>query len=183
MTEMNSKEVICPECTTQFRAIPVDVQIELKEAYEKIERLVAQLTDYVSNAAAANQLRDACHDAAFKAGWWHVPIASHYHQRVKVDVRKYPSHILMWWVGSKLALIHSELSEALEGLRKDKMDDHLPHLKSFAVEMGDAIIRAMDLCGGMGIDIGQVITEKLAYNATRADHKMENRDSVGGKAF
>lgn len=183
MTEMNSKEVICPECTAQFRAIPVDVQIELKEAHEKIECLIAQLTDSVSNAAAANQLRDVCHDAAFKAGWWHVPYASVVNPGGKIDVRDYSAHILQWWIGTKIALIHSEVSEALEGLRKDKMDDHLPHLKSIDVEMADAVIRIMDLCGGLGIDIGRAITEKLRYNYTRADHKAENRNSVGGKAF
>lgn len=178
MTEMNSKEVICPECATQFRAIPVDVQIELKEARDKIASLNRQLCE-----SAANQLRDVCYSAALNAGWWKVPYADQFDPAAKIDVREYRSYILQWWIGTKIALIHSDVSEALEGMRKDKMDDHLPHLKSIDVELADTIIRIMDLCGGLGIDIGRAITEKLAYNAVRADHKIENRDSVGGKAF
>lgn len=131
----------------------------------------------------ANFLRDECYEAAFKAGWWNVPTYGEPYSGRKEDVRRYPSHILRWWISTKIALIHSELSEALEGARKDKMDDHLPHLKSINVEMADAVIRIMDLCGGLGIDIGHAIAEKLAYNAQRADHKPENRDKAGGKAF
>jgi hypothetical protein len=46
--------------------------------------------------------------------------------------------------GELLALIHSEISEALEGERKDLMDDKLPHRKMAEVELVDAIIRILD---------------------------------------
>jgi hypothetical protein len=35
----------------------------------------------------------------------------------------------------------------------------------------------------MGLDLGGAIAEKLAYNAQRADHKMEHRMQEGGKKF
>lgn len=83
----------------------------------------------------------------------------------------------------QIALMHSELSEALEGIRKDKMDDHLPHRKSVEVELADCVIRIADLCGRLGLDLGGAVIEKMAYNATRADHKLENRRLSDGKRF
>lgn len=55
-----------------------------------------------------------------------------------------------WWdkprsLGTLIALCHSELSEALEGDRKNLMDDHLPHRKMAEVELADAAIRVMDM--------------------------------------
>lgn len=82
-----------------------------------------------------------------------------------------------------MALIHSEISEALEGHRKDLMDDKLPHRKMVEVELADAIIRIGDLAEYMGLDLQGAIEEKWAYNAKRADHKPENRAKVGGKKF
>jgi NTP pyrophosphatase (non-canonical NTP hydrolase) len=85
--------------------------------------------------------------------------------------------------GTKICLMHSELSEALEGLRKGKQDDHLPHRKAEEVELADAIIRILDYCGWRGFDIAGALAEKLAYNATRQDHTHEARRAVGGKSF
>ena len=82
-----------------------------------------------------------------------------------------------------LCLIHSEVSEALEGHRKGKMDDHLPHRKSIEVELADACIRIFDLAAGLGLDLGGAIVEKDLYNQQRADHKVEARLAEGGKKY
>lgn len=93
-----------------------------------------------------------------------------------------------WWNsernrGELIALIHSELSEALEGIRKNQNDDHLPHRKMEEVELADAVIRIMDYCGAFNLDLEGAIKEKLEYNKHRADHKLENRLKEGGKKF
>lgn len=86
-------------------------------------------------------------------------------------------------VGTMLALCHSELSEALEGARKDLMDDHLTNRKMFEVELADTVIRILDLAERENADIASAVAEKHAYNGERADHKLENREASGGKKF
>lgn len=86
-------------------------------------------------------------------------------------------------VGEMLALVHSEISEALEGHRKGLMDDHLTDRPMFDVELADAVIRILDIAAGLKVDLVQVIYEKLAYNRQRADHKVEARRQANGKKY
>ena len=113
-----------------------------------------------------NELAYRSHQASVEAGWW------------PDDVRNNP---LVF--PAKLCLAHSELDEALEGFRKDKMDDHLPHRKAVEVELADAIIRIADLCEFLNLDVASAIEEKMAYNKERADHKPEARAATNGKKF
>lgn len=82
-----------------------------------------------------------------------------------------------------LCLVHSEVSEAMEGHRKNLMDDKLPHRKMFEVELADAIIRILDIAGAHELDLGGAIVEKLQYNMFRPDHKIENRLKEDGKKY
>ncbi|CDG21040.1 putative phage protein [Xenorhabdus poinarii G6] len=106
-------------------------------------------------------LQKQIHQQNVEAGWWDKP-----RER-----------------GTLLCLIHSEISEAMEGERKNLMDDHLPHRPMAEVELADAVIRILDYAAAFGYDIEGAIAEKLAYNRQRADHKRENRAKAGGKAF
>jgi NTP pyrophosphatase (non-canonical NTP hydrolase) len=85
--------------------------------------------------------------------------------------------------GELLALIHSEVSECLEGERKDLMDDKLPHRKMAEVELADILIRVFDYAAGFGYDLQGAFEEKMAYNAKREDHTHEARKIAGGKQF
>lgn len=80
-----------------------------------------------------------------------------------------------WWdeprtFGDTVALCHSELSEALEAFRKGEpavfVDGGKP--EGIAVEMADTIIRILDWAEHEGIDMGEVIELKNAYNETRS---------------
>jgi NTP pyrophosphatase (non-canonical NTP hydrolase) len=86
-------------------------------------------------------------------------------------------------VGEMLALVHSEISEALEGHRKNLMDDKLPHRPMVEVELADAMIRILDLAAGLNLDLGGAFVEKMAFNATREDHSREHRMSANGKKY
>lgn len=85
--------------------------------------------------------------------------------------------------GELIALMHSELSECMEGERKDLMDDKLPHRKMAEVELADALIRILDYAEGFGYNVGGAMIEKLLYNRKRADHQREAREAAHGKKW
>ena len=63
----------------------------------------------------------------------------------------------------KIALIHSEVSEAYEAYRHKNIKDK----DGFEEELGDIIIRTLHLCGALRIDIEQIILKKIEYNKNR----------------
>ncbi len=67
-----------------------------------------------------------------------------------------------------IALMHSELSEALEAMRRpDLRDEHLPHLDAVGLELGDTVIRIAHYCAKHEIDLALCISEKMKYNDQR----------------
>jgi hypothetical protein len=115
-----------------------------------------------------NQLVDRCYSDSKAAGWHNNLVTGELFDRNK---------------GEMLMLMVSEIAEAMEGERKNLMDDHLPHRRMAEVELADAVIRIADYCGRFGYDLGGAVMEKLEYNKHRADHKIENRLKGNGKKF
>lgn len=120
-------------------------------------------------------LQDTCYGLANNAGWWTD-------LETGEDVRNWPKKHLDNWVSAKLMLIVTEVAEAMEGHRKALMDTHLKHRGMLEVELADAVIRIMDLAGGLNMDVAGAIVEKLAYNLSREDHQIEKRKAAGGKS-
>lgn len=112
-----------------------------------------------------NDYAKKCHVSNYQ--WWHDADGN------RLDRNK----------GELLCLIHSEVSEAMEGERKGLMDDKLPHRPMAEVELVDALIRIFDYASAFGYDLQGAFDEKLAFNAVRKDHTREAREAPGGKKF
>lgn len=135
-------------------------------------------------SAAGNVLMQACYGASMRAGWWmNIKTGQDLRQVIIDPVDAQQKLLGSALVAQKLCLVHSEISEAMEGHRKGLMDDKLPHRTMLEVELADAIIRIADLAGAMRLDLGGAIAEKLEYNSTREDHKPGARAAAGGKAY
>lgn len=128
-----------------------------------------------------NQLSKRIFQTNIAAGWWTEEDLIELERSQSVGNRY--SREVATLIASKIALIHSEYSEGLEGMRKGLMDEHLPERPSIEVEFADAIIRTLDLAGFLGLDIGGAFREKIEYNAKRLDHKKEVRAAAGGKTI
>ena len=141
-----------------------------------------QVMDAIKRAGQV--LTHECHGLAARSGWWtDLKTGEDLTSEPCFDDADGQTFVHKVNIPEKLCLIHSEVSEGMEGYRKGLMDDKLPHRPMLEVELADAVIRIFDLAGGIGLDVAGAIAEKLAYNAQRADHKPENRLKEGGKAF
>lgn len=68
----------------------------------------------------------------------------------------------------KIALVHSELSEALEGLRQgNQSSDHIPEFSQVEEELADVIIRVADFAAAYEYDVAGAVIAKAAFNRTR----------------
>lgn len=84
------------------------------------------------------------------AKWWRDPATGHAIQRNKGQMRM---------------LMISEVSEAMEGERKNLMDDKLAHRRMAEVELADVVIRAFDYAGGWGYGLRDIWQQRLILDA------------------
>jgi len=134
-----------------------DLAAEIRIAQDAKLKLFAKL---LMNAQAI------VHDRNQK--WWQDPATG---QRIERNV------------GELLMLIVSEVAEAMEGYRKNLPDEHLKNRLSIEVEMADVLIRILDFCGGLNLDLAGAFVQKMEYNRLRVDHTHAARLAPGGKKF
>ena len=78
--------------------------------------------------------------------------------------------------GERMALIHAEISEALEALRDgNPSSNKIIDYSSLEEELADAVIRIMDYAFGKDLDIAGAILAKIEYN--------RSREYMHGKSF
>lgn len=104
-------------------------------------------------------------------GFWDIP--EHLDTLMKKDssVFKFVDDLIRV---RKMALVTTETSEAIEGIRKP-VHASIPGFDNDTEEQADQIIRILDYCGSRGLPIGECIAAKMAKN--------EGRPHLHGKAF
>lgn len=121
-----------------------------------------------------NDLALRCHEDAIKNGWWDTAECVHVSDPVNCTLC-HGTRLLALLnrnQGELIALMHSELSEALEELRNQGMilgtfyiDNGKP--SGPAVELVDCVIRIFDALSAYGVDVEKLMMAKLEYNQTR----------------
>lgn len=141
-------------------------------------------------AASVNVLVQQCHGANVKAGWWTFMEKKDSLMAVNAEslVKESVAEKIQQWkrdrnVPELLMLTVSELSEAMEGDRKNLKDDKLPQYDMLAVELADAIIRICDLAGAKNYPLGEILAAKMKFNAVREDHTLTHRAGPSGKQY
>ena len=115
------------------------------------ESSVSLVTDYGLDALAA-----ILHETAIEKGFWDGP----------------KNHDKL---GNKLALVHSEVTEVLEAIRKNKGSEEVVE------EMADIIIRLLDLYAAMRNS--EMITDSLEEALENKINKNKERPRLHGNLF
>lgn len=116
-----------------------------------------------------NQLANEVHAVVAEKGFW--PDSIEISEQDGTVIRRVPCRSML----ELLCLVHTEVSEAAEAWREGQhamgyeRDAREGVAKPTGVpsELADIIIRVLDISAAFGIDIGDAVDQKMAYNRTR----------------
>jgi len=169
-----AKELKCPRCkskdianyydNTGFKCLDCDYQWK-DESRRNANRMDDQVSITLNFTDVEKQFKSSftevqkvIHQIAKDKGWWDD----------RTELFKTDNEIV---IAAVLALIHSEISEALESVRHGfPQSDQMKGYDNFEIELADVIIRVMDLAEWMNIDLGSALVAKVKFNSNR-EHK------------
>lgn len=130
-------------------------------------KLVLQDSEIID---AIKQLCEQSHATALSKGWW-----SERHELVRAaqtfggeSLKSYAEATVK---SGLIALIHSEASEVLEGIRnKITSDDKIPEFTAEEAELVDILVRVFDMAAAFNLRLGEALIAKMAMNKGRS-HK------------
>jgi len=101
--------------------------------------------------ALLNQFGSDLHRTSRSKGWWddRDKLSLTDAGRVQVDI-------------GCMALIVTEIAEAIEGTRKQCQDDHIPQFTAQEAELADAMIRILEFAAARKLRVAEAMMVKLA---------------------
>ena len=120
-----------------------------------------------------NDLCKLSHETAKEKGFWKQcsvckGTLKHWAYEHEIDCKYCVNGLDQRNDGEMIALMHSELSEALEALRHGNgKSDHIPEFSFLEEEMADLLIRVGDYCEARGVRLEEAIKAKMEFNKTR----------------
>lgn len=131
------------------------------------EQLLDEINTKDHFISSFKQLQKQTHETAKDKGWWNdreklIDVAYTHSE----DLGKFAEIAIK---GLGISLEHSELSEALEGIRHgNPADDKIPDFTSEEAESADVVIRMMDRAERNGLRLAEAIVAKMEMNKVRS---------------
>ena len=127
---------------------------------------IAEALERSTFAQLFNVTAKGVHQTAVDKGWWDSRRQTELQCATSPELK---AAAVSANNGSLIALMHSELSEALEALRAgNPPDDKIPEFTGVEAELADVVIRIMDAAAARGWRVGEAIERKIEMNKGRS---------------
>ena len=144
---MTGREITIQEALQIARQTSIDAETRRLKCYEE-EAKRNQMCSIPEHDIPITTLAKEIHERAIQKGFWESGVDRN--------------------DGEMIALMHSELSEALEAIRqRNPPSEHIPEFSGVEEEFADLIIRVLDTCYARGYRIEEAIHAKMKYNNGR----------------